>query len=720
MTDHSPSAGLAESASPFLRHGAEQPVEWLPWGNAAFDRARQLDRPVLLDIGAVWCHWCHVMDRESYEDPDTAALINELYVPVKVDRDERPDVDARYQRAVQSLVGQGGWPLTAFLTPEGEVFHGGTYFPPEDAYGRPSFRRVLREVARVWSEDRERAEQAAGAIGERLDRMLTGEAAAGEPHEGLIEDGVRALVESYDGRHGGFGDAPKFPNVGSLALLLDRWVDTAEDRLLDMLRQTLMSMGDGGIHDQLGGGFHRYSTDARWIIPHFEKMAYDNGPLLELYARAAAAARDAGAATSETGEAEPAEVAAPTGDRAGLVQVVESIVAHYRDVAGDLVEEGGFPASQDADIGFEDDGDYWTWTEEEISEALTAAGHGDAVEAALLRWGVRDRASEMHLSPDRHVLFRALPATDVAGRIDRAPEDVEALLERARVELKRVRDERPAPYVDRTLYAGWVAMVASGHLAAARHVGLEEAGEAGIRALERVWREAWRPGDGLLHRLGDADSGFHLLDQAHAGSAFLDAFEWTQDPRWLERAQAVAEVIARRFEHPSGALRDLPADADAPVDLLRQGRLEITDSPEPSPTAVAAIVFARLGALQDDDDARDRARRIVTAFAASAPRFAPSASTYFRALRWVTGPVTSVVVVEPEDGSLLRTALAAYRPATVVRRVEPGGEPERLSEPVRAMMTGEAPAAYVCAGRTCAAPVSDPASLRELMREFTG
>lgn len=258
---------LAQSKSPFLRHGAEQPVAWLPWGEEAFRRAREEDRPVLLDIGAVWCHWCHVMDRESYEDPDTAALINELFVPVKVDRDERPDVDARYQRAVQSVVGVGGWPLTAFLTPTGEVFHGGTYFPPEDTQGRPGFRRVLREVARVWSEERSRVRELADAINSRTATVLTGEAAAGDLGPGLIDSAVDALSKAYDPRNGGFGQAPKFPNTGALGLLLDEWLDTGSVLSRDMVRTTLDAMVAGGIHDHVGGGFHRYSTDARWIIP---------------------------------------------------------------------------------------------------------------------------------------------------------------------------------------------------------------------------------------------------------------------------------------------------------------------------------------------------------------------------------------------------------------------------------------------------------------------
>ncbi len=709
MTDRSSTSPLADSQSPFLRHGAEQPVDWLPWGEEAFRRAREEDRPILLDIGAVWCHWCHVMDRESYEDPETAALINEHYIPVKVDRDERPDVDARYQRAVQSLVGRGGWPLTAFLTADGEVFHGGTYFPPEDRQGAPSFRRVLTEIHRVWTEERERVDEVTAAVSERVSQVLRGEAVEGELEPEMIDGAVDSLAKVYDARNGGFGDAPKFPNTGGVGLLLDAWLDDGSELTRGMVESTLVAMAAGGIHDQLGGGFHRYSVDARWIIPHFEKMAYDNGPLLQLLARAARALDDP-----------------------SFREAAAGIVGYYRDVASGLVEAGGFPASQDADIGFEDDGDYWTWTEREVRDAVAE----DAAEAAVLRWGVRDANSAMHLDPSRHVLFEAMSVGEVATALDRPEDEVAELLETARADLKGARDQRPRPYVDTSLYTGWVALVASGHLAAARHLGggadgvdgAGEAGEAGVRALERIWDEGWVEGRGVTHRLGDHDGVPHLSDQAYAAAAAIDAFEWTQEPRWLDRARTLVDVIRGRFAHPSGGLTDRPADMDAEVPVLGTERLEITDMPEPSPTAVAAMAMARLGALQHDDELTGAARALLRVYAGSAPRFAPNAATYFQALRWVVRPVTTVVIVEDDDGALLPAALEAYRPGTVVRRYAPGevdggtgGEGlETLPDAVVAMLTGESPRAYVCVGTSCAPPVSEPDALQDLLGEFRG
>ena len=400
------SDSLADARSPFLQHGAQQPVKWLPWGETAFERARQEEKPILLDIGAVWCHWCHVMDRESYENDDTAALINELFVPIKVDRDERPDVDTRYQRAVQTLTGQGGWPLTAFLTPEGDTFYGGTYFPPDERFGRPSFPNVLREVARVWREDRPRALDAVRGIQERLNTYTKAEVQAGAIDPELLTATVEEFAQSFDFRYGGFGRAPKFPNAGGLQLLLDHDLDTRSGWSRRMVLETLEAMARGGVYDQLGGGFHRYSVDARWIVPHFEKMSYDNGPLLEVSARAAVAY-----------------------DNDVVRGAARGIVEHYRDIAAALLELGGFPASQDADHSPDDDGDYWTWTVDELQDAL---GDAELVRTATTRFGFNDPAGAMHLDPQRHVLFRAAETAQLASQLQQDPAEIERRLVRHR------------------------------------------------------------------------------------------------------------------------------------------------------------------------------------------------------------------------------------------------------------------------------------------------
>lgn len=690
--------GLAGESSPFLQHGSTQPVDWLPWSERVFERARAEQRPILLDIGAVWCHWCHVMDRESYEDAQTAALINELYIPVKVDRDERPDVDARYQRAVQLMTGQGGWPLTAFLTPDGELYYGGTYFPPVESHGRPSFQRVLREVARVWRDERPRALEAAGQITQRLDAAAAAEAHPGEISVSMVDDVLEELAQSFDFRFGGFGRAPKFPNAGALDLLLDEYAGANTEWAGRVVDESLTAMIRGGFTDQLGGGFHRYSTDARWLVPHFEKMSHDNGVLLATCARAAVTLHD-----------EPFRSAA------------ESVITFYHDVAGTLVGRGGFPASQDADHSPDDDGDYWTWTVAEIRSAL---GEPELVDAALLFFGLEDPASALHLDPSRHVLFQAMSLQGLARNLGTNDRTAQDRIARAVMLLKEVRDSRPAPYVDQTLYSGWVALVASGFLAAARHLGSTQAREDAIRALDRIWDEGFDASKRVLqHRIGDANTPEHVDDYAHVLLALLDAFEVTQEGVWLERASIIAQLLRERFTDPAThALRDRPVDEPGVVAVLDRPYLPVADAPSPSGNGAAALGQLRLHALNGDQAAHASALGILNAFAGSAAQIGSAAATYMKAVAWAEMPVTTVVIVESEnDGPLLREALRTYRPRTVIRRYAPGtADTSALPPELAAMVTADAPRAYVCAGNTCAAPTREPAGLRETLLTLRG
>src|SRR6058998_3791801 len=419
---------LASEPSAYLKSAAHQPVHWHPWGDAAFDTARTLDKPILLDIGAVWCHWCHVMDGESYEDPDIAKLLNEEFVCIKVDRDERPDVDARYQRAVQALTGQGGWPLTAFLNPSGEVFFGGTYFPPEpNPFGRPGFASVLRQVARLYREQRDKVAQNAQAIRQHVTEALN-EAKRGTPAPRLLEDAANHMARMFDIRYGGFGTAPKFPHPAACEFLLARWHDTKLDWQREIIEKTLTALARGGIRDHVGGGFHRYATDERWIVPHFEKMSYDNSELLRAYLSA--------------------------------YQTFGTPL--FRDVASELVdwvlevlsdrERGAFYTSQDADVAFGDDGDYWTWTLEEAKAELTA--REGAVVASV--FDIEEKG-EMHHNPKKNVLW---------WKQDPAGDDEWPLLRGAIGKLKAARDKRKAPFVDRAAYVNWNAMMAAAFLQA--------------------------------------------------------------------------------------------------------------------------------------------------------------------------------------------------------------------------------------------------------------
>ncbi|MGA7784487.1 MAG: thioredoxin domain-containing protein, partial [Candidatus Acidiferrales bacterium] len=420
---------LAGSTSPYLRSAAHQPVEWYEWSEEAFASAREQNKPILLDIGAVWCHWCHVMDRESYENAETAALINRYFIPVKVDRDERPDVDSRYQSAVSAVSGQGGWPLTGFLTPDGRPFFGGTYFPPQDAMGRPGFPRILQAVADAFANKREELERAAVGLSDAVAKAESFSSACGNLDPNLVDHMVNATLELFDPQYGGFGRAPKFPHSQAIDLLLERHQASREERLLHIVERTLVNMACGGVYDQLAGGFHRYSVDERWLVPHFEKMSYDNSELLKNYVHAWQVTK-----------------------KPFFRGVATNIIGWVNHTLSDQ-QQGGFYASQDADYSLDDDGDYFTWTLEELRAVLSP----EEARVAELHFDV-EAHGEMHHNPAKNVLWVARGAAEIAAQIGISEKEAEALLENAARKMLAARVKRPTPAVDTTIYTGWNGM----------------------------------------------------------------------------------------------------------------------------------------------------------------------------------------------------------------------------------------------------------------------
>jgi uncharacterized protein YyaL (SSP411 family) len=656
---------LASEASAYLKSAAHQPVHWHPWGEAALARARAEDKPILLDIGAVWCHWCHVMDGESYENPDIAALLNRDFVCIKVDRDERPDVDARYQRAVQALTGQGGWPLTAFLTPEGEVFFGGTYFPPEHAAsGRPGFVSVLRQVAAIYRQQRAQVAENARAIRRHVAESLN-EAKRGTVAPGMLDEAAAQMARVFDIRSGGFGIAPKFPHPAACDFLLARWFDTREPWLRSMVEQTLGAMARGGIRDHVGGGFHRYATDEHWIVPHFEKMAYDNAELLHAYLNGYTA------------------LGIPL-----YKEVARGIVDWVLEVLADG-ERGVFYTSQDADVQPGDDGDYWTWTPDELREAL----HNDQAYHVVRRTYDVEDVGEMHHNPRKNVLW---------WRHDPAGDDEWPVLKDALRALKAARDRRRAPSVDTTPYVNWNAMLASAFLHAGAVLDRPECNRLALRVLERIWGEAWEAERGIGHVIGRAEPRGLLDDHVHAAAAFLDAYEATGEAAWLERATAVMRHCGRTHWDPKdGGFRDVAPDGTGPAYLATPAK-PAQDSPTPSGNGVAALVLARLWALTDDGDWRRLLDRQLEAFAGAAAQLSLYGATLLRAVDWAVSPVTRIEVSGPRGEGPACTmhllALQTYRPRRVVIR-----------------RSAERPAATVCVGTTCSLPVSSPEALANLL-----
>ena len=415
---------LETAASSYLRSARHQPVKWHPWGEAAFARAQAEDKPILLDIGAVWCHWCHVMDRESYEDPEVAKLINEHFVAVKVDRDERPDVDARYQAAVSAISGQGGWPLTAFLTPDGRPYFGGTYIPREERYGRPGIGRVLLAMSQVWRERRDEALETAGSVMAAIEHNESFSGGGGELTLALVDKIAGSVLGKFDPRYGGFGSQPKFPHPASLDLLLEVAMNRDNDLARDAFITTLEKMARGGVYDQLAGGFHRYSVDERWVVPHFEKMLYDNTELLRNYVHGF-----------------------QSFVREDFLETALEIVGWLDSTMTDR-ERGGFYASQDADVGLDDDGDYFTWTVDEAKAVLDP----EEFEFAASYWDIGE-IGDMHHNPAKNVLHVKKTLEEMAAEGGDL-EQMRSLRDRARKKLLAARNERKTPFIDKTLVHG--------------------------------------------------------------------------------------------------------------------------------------------------------------------------------------------------------------------------------------------------------------------------
>jgi uncharacterized protein YyaL (SSP411 family) len=687
---------LADQQSAYLRSAKDQPVEWHPWSNEAFERARNEDKPILLDIGAVWCHWCHVMDHESYEDPAVARVLNSDWICIKVDRDERPDVDTRYQRAVQLLTGQGGWPLTAFLTPEGAVFYGGTYFPPDGRHGRPGFQAVLTSLARLYRERPEDARQQAVEIARHLAMHQT-ETLSGTISPTILSKAAEGMARLADARNGGFGSQPKFPHPAACDFLLARWFDTREPSFATIVLGTLDAMGRGGMRDHLGGGFHRYSVDAQWIVPHFEKMLYDNAELLRAYVHAA-----------NTPTIDPQH---PPAER--YRDVIEGVVAWIMDTMADPA--GGYYASQDADVGLEDDGDYFTWTIDEARAVLDA----DEFEVLRRHFDIEE-SGEMRHDPRRNVLWAARTLDEIADDLAKTASDTRGLLDSGRQKLRRVRDARRAPFVDPTVYTAWNAMMVSAMLEASATLNRPALERHALTTLERLFQDAQDgAGPGLRHALGSELGGI-LDDQVQAAATAIDAFEVTGESPWLTRAEDLMTHVWEAYRSESGGLRDTPREQTGEGFLVQEMR-PIQDTPTPSPNGVAGIVLARLHAHTDDDAWRARRDELLGTFAGAAAELSIFGATLLRAIDWAVMPSTHVVIVgpdNPETRELLRAARSTYRPRLVLRWLTPDGTTDSLPVPIQAMLDGSFPRAYVCSGVQCAAPAAAPEELATTLQTF--
>jgi len=673
---------LADETSPYLLQHRDNPVDWYPWGAEALERARAEDRPILLSIGYSACHWCHVMEHESFEDDATAALMNEHFVSIKVDREERPDIDSIYMAAVQGMTGHGGWPMTVFLTPEGVPFYGGTYFPPEPRHGLPSFRQLLGAMAQAWRERRGDVDRSAEEI--RASLMSGGalRAPAGPLSVSITERAAHQLATRFDARWGGFGGAPKFPQPMTIDVLLRHWKRVASPEALQMASHTLRMMHAGGMYDHVGGGFARYSVDAQWLVPHFEKMLYDNALLARAYLHGYQA----------------------TGDASFRTVVEETLDFTLRELTG---PEGGFYSSLDADSEGEE-GRFYLWTPEQVDEVVGAE------DGALVRgwFGVTEGGN----FEERNIFHTWRDPVEVAADAGVTTDELQAAIARARPLLYAARAKRVWPGRDDKVLTSWNAMMLHAFADAARVLDRPDYLEVAIR--NAGFLLGTLRADGTLLRTykdGRARIGAFLEDHAFLADALVTLYETTFDPRWLREARELAEAMLERFwDDAEGIFHDTAIDAETLVVRPR----DVYDNATPSGNSAATLALLRLAELTGTERFREVAERVLASFAEPMARYPGAFGHLLSALDLFLAVPQEVAIVgrpgEPDTDALLRVVRRSYLPNTVValRRPDEGEEAAELIPLLarRAAIDGAA-TAYVCERFACQRPVTTPEEL---------
>jgi hypothetical protein len=658
---------LAGETSPYLLQHAGNPVDWYPWGEEAFARARAEDRPILLSVGYSACHWCHVMERESFENPSTAALMNAHFVNVKVDREERPDVDQIYMEAVQSMTGRGGWPMTVFLTPDGVPFYGGTYFPPDDRHGLPGFPRLLEALADAWRTRRGEVLESAREIGSQLNRAAALRGAQTFLTDEVLFSAFHGLSAQFDDRHGGTGSAPKFPQPMNWEFVLRFWTRTGNERAREMARTTLTAMARGGMYDQLGGGFARYSVDAEWLVPHFEKMLYDNAQLASLYLHGWLA----------FGDPEYRRI---------VEETLDYLIRDMRDPAG------GFYCAEDADSeGHE--GKFYVWTEDEIRRALPSA---DA-ELALRYWGV-----------DRGANFEGANILHVAGEPD--AERIAA----ARQALFQVRARRVRPGRDDKVLAAWNGLACRAFAEAGRALGRDGYIDVATTNAEFLLSAMRR--DGRLLRTwkaGEARLNGYLEDYALLAAALVDLYEATFTRRWLDEARSLADEMLRLFwDDAIEGFHDTGQDHERLIVRPRN----LFDNAVPSGSSAAIETLLRLAVLTGHREYEARALAALRPMADLMGRYPGGFGRYLCALDFNLGPVAEIALVWPEgDGArpLIDTVFRRFMPNRVVAGARAGDHAAARGVPLvdhRSAVDGKA-TAYVCRNYTCDLPATEAGEL---------
>lgn len=641
---------LSSERSPYLRHSAEQEINWYPWSEEAFEKARLEDKPVFLSSGAIWCHWCHVMAKESFENEEIARLLNEKFVSIKIDRDERPDLDRRYQMAVSAMGGGGGWPLSVFLTPEGNPFFGGTYFPPEDRFGRTGFKKILKTVADLYHSKKSEILK----YSYELTRSLKpGSLSHGEITQSFIDEAVEKILSHFDPQNGGFGSSPKFPMSGVLEFLINRFFLSRKDSVGFAVRKTLESMAKGGFHDQIGGGFHRYSVDEAWIIPHFEKMTDDNAWLLRNYIDA----------YSIFGHKYFKETA-------------EGIISFVRSTLSD--PEGGFYASQDADVTPGDEGGYFTWTDEDFRKVLNDE------EYQVLSLHLFNERGQMHHDESKRVLFIAMEEEEISRKLGMDRQKVNLIIQSGKEKLLKERNRRVAPFIDKTFYTSLNGMMITSYLRAFRVIKDDYIKDFALRSLKRM-NEIHLMDNELFHTRGV--KGF-LDDHMYLIEASIASYEITGEHSYIDKADGLMNICMEKFwdDNESGFF-------DTEDEVLGIRLKSIEDIPRPSANALAVILLLKLHSMTGKEIYHNHAEKILKVFSGQAKDIGIHSGYYYCGMDAYFNMLT-LRLHRALNNPLTDAALSNFRPYVIFLYGE------------------ETDKAIPCTKETCYEPIGSPEELK--------
>jgi uncharacterized protein len=705
---------LAHEKSPYLLQHAHNPVEWYPWGEEAFAKARKENKPIFLSVGYSTCHWCHVMAHESFENEEVAAIMNREFVNIKVDREERPDVDRVYMTFVQATTGSGGWPMSVWLTPDLKPFVGGTYFPPEERYGQPAFKKVLERIATAWKEDHDKIVEQGSRIVEALRESQSASPGEGKIDSSVLDAAYKQLDRSYDPKEGGFGNAPKFPRPVTLNFLTRFYArdpkSDASKHALNMALFTLHKMAAGGMHDHIGGGFHRYSVDRYWHVPHFEKMLYDQAQLAVAYLNAFQITKD---------------------------KQYESVARDILDyVARDMTsKEGGFFSAEDADspvVAAGDDrghpkaaeGAFYVWTKREIDDAL-----GDSAEVFDFHYGVQAHGNAPEGSDPhdefrgKNILIERHTIAETAQHFKKSEAEIGKLLTRSREKLFAIRAQRPRPHMDDKIISSWNALMISAYARAAQVIEEPRYLEIATRAANFLWANLYDKKSKLLYRSyreGRSNIEGFADDYSFVIQGLLDLYEASFDVEYLKVAIQLQEIQDRLFidEKNGGYFSNSGRDESVFVRMK-----DDNDGAEPAASSIAALNLLRLSQIYDDPKLAERAKKTIDAFATILSQFPSGMPQMLVAVENSLGKPRQIVIAgnkdSPETKALLKEVHRHFLPNTIVILAD-GGEGQKYlgekNEAIRKMSLVEGkPAAYVCENFTCKAPVTDPKPLGDML-----